>query len=257
MIFYFTATGNSLYAARQLDSELISIPKEMAKKDRHYKADKIGIVCPLFEFEMPPLIKEFIRDSVFETDYFYIVVTYGCHHGGVAIRTQEFLSSIGKPADYINTVIMHDNAIIVFDMDQQRSIEEEKQVDKHLSEIKADIDSRKKMVQEPSKEELDFYNGFMRWTAENGPMYTFPLYKVTDKCVGCGTCVNICPKGAVSLKEGKPVFDDLKCMNCMACIQACPTKALQFASVKEPNPNSRYKNPHVSLNDIIESNKQL
>jgi len=97
----------------------------------------------------------------------------------------------------------------------------------------------------------------MRWTAETGPMYTFPLYKVTDKCVGCGTCVNICPKGAVSLKEGKPVFDDLKCMNCMACIQACPTKALQFASVKEPNPNSRYKNPHVSLNDIIESNKQL
>ena len=52
MILYFTATGNSLYVARQLDSNLLSIPQEMARTDRHYKDEKIGIVCPLFEFEI-------------------------------------------------------------------------------------------------------------------------------------------------------------------------------------------------------------
>lgn len=31
MIFYFTATGNSLYAARQLDEELASIAHELRK----------------------------------------------------------------------------------------------------------------------------------------------------------------------------------------------------------------------------------
>nr|MCR5005505.1 EFR1 family ferrodoxin [Clostridiales bacterium] len=116
MVFYFTATGNSLYVAKHLDTELISIPQEMNKTDRHYKADKIGIVCPLFELDLPDLIKDFIRSSTFDTEYFYIIVTYGMHHGGVAERTQEFLESIGKKADYINTIIMHDNAIIVFDM---------------------------------------------------------------------------------------------------------------------------------------------
>ena len=29
MVFYFTATGNSLYAARQLDTNIMSIPQVM------------------------------------------------------------------------------------------------------------------------------------------------------------------------------------------------------------------------------------
>lgn len=257
MILYFTATGNSLYAARKLDNVIFSIPQEMQKTDRHYKDDKIGIVCPLFEFEIPPMVKDFIRTSEFETDYFYIIVTFGCHHGGVAPRTQAFLNSIGKSADYINTIIMHDNALIVFDMDEQRSIEAEKQVDKHLEELKADIESKKHWVQEPDRGEIDFYNNFMDWKKKTGPMYTFPLYRVTNACVSCGTCTRVCPRGCVSLKEGKPVFDDSKCINCMACIQACPTRAIQFASAKEPNPEARYRNPHVSLKDIILSNCQV
>ena len=32
MIFYFTGTGNSLYAAKQLDSDCRSIPEAMHKK---------------------------------------------------------------------------------------------------------------------------------------------------------------------------------------------------------------------------------
>ena len=66
MVFYFTATGNSLYVAKQLDEERLSIPQEMNKENRHYKAERIGIVCPLFEFEIPSLVKDFIRDSEFE-----------------------------------------------------------------------------------------------------------------------------------------------------------------------------------------------
>ena len=68
LLFYFTATGNSLYVAKQLESDPISIPQELRKTDRHYKADSIGIVCPLFEFEIPKLVKAFIRETTFETD---------------------------------------------------------------------------------------------------------------------------------------------------------------------------------------------
>ncbi len=257
MILYFTATGNSLYAARKLDPVCLSIPQEMQKAERRYQDKKIGIVCPLFEFEIPPMVKDFIRNSTFETDYFYLIVTFGCHHGGVAVRTQEFLTSLGRPADYINTIIMHDNALIVFDMDEQRSLEAEKQVDKHLEALKADIEARRHMIQEPEQEELDFYHNFMNWKEKTGPMYTFPLYRVTDACVSCGTCTRVCPRGCVSLQDGRAVFDDSQCINCMACIQACPTRAIQFATVKEPNPEARYRNPHVSLKDIIQANCQL
>ena len=88
MLFYFTATGNSLYVAKQLENDPISIPQELRKANRQYKAESIGIVCPLFEFEIPKLVKSFIQESSFETDYFYLIITYGCHHGG-GIHRQE------------------------------------------------------------------------------------------------------------------------------------------------------------------------
>ena len=256
MILYFTATGNSLYAAKQLDQELLSIPQELKKQNRHYKADRIGIVCPLFEFEIPPMVKDFIQNSEFETDYFFVIVTFGCHHGGVAERTQEFLTSCGKKADYINTIIMHDNAIIVFDMDEQRKIEDSKKVDEQIAAVRADLEARKQYVQPAAKEETDFYNGYMHYRKDVGPMYSFPLYQVTDRCVGCGTCTRICPRGCIRLEDKKPVYDYTNCINCMACIQACPTKALQFATVKEPNPEARYRNVHISLAEIIRANQQ-
>ena len=230
MLFYFTATGNSLYVAKQLENDPISIPQELRKANRHYISDSIGIVCPLFEFEIPKLVKDFIQGSSFETDYFYLLITYGCH--------------------------MHDNALIVFDMDQQRSIEAEKQVDAHIAAIKADISARKTYVQEAAAEEIDFYQHFTEWIRQTGPMYSFPLYQVMDSCIGCSTCVRVCPKGCIRMDSGKPVYDYQHCANCMACIQACPTKAIQFATVKEPNPQARYRNPHIKLDEIIRANEQ-
>jgi NAD-dependent dihydropyrimidine dehydrogenase PreA subunit len=228
----------------------------MNKENRHYKAERIGIVCPLFEFEIPSLVKDFIRDSEFEAGYFYLVVTYGMHHGGVAGRTHAWLESIGKPADYVNTIIMHDNALIVFDMDQQRSIEAEKQVDAHIDAIRSDIAAKRVMVQQAPADEIDFYQNFVAWIKKTGPMYAFPLYTVSESCVGCGTCTRVCPRGCIHLENKRPVWDYSRCANCMACIQACPAKAIQFITVKEPNPDARYRNPHIPLKEIIQANRQ-
>ena len=256
MVFYFTATGNSLYAAKQLDEERISIPQELNKKNRHYKANRIGIVCPLFEFDLPDPVKAFIRGSEFETDYFYIVVTFGMHHGGVAERTDSFLKSVGKKADYINTIQMLDNALIVFDMEEQLRIDPEKKVDEHLAKIKEDIESARNYIQPAPEEEKDFYKGYNEMKANMGPMYVFPLYKVTDSCIGCGTCTRVCPMGCIHMENNRPVYDYTKCVNCMACIQACPVKALQFDRSKEVNPNARYRNQNITLAELIKANEQ-
>ena len=61
MIFYFTGTGNSLYAAKQLENELISIPQVMKRKNLEFTADSIGIAASVYGHEVPPMVKEFLH----------------------------------------------------------------------------------------------------------------------------------------------------------------------------------------------------
>ena len=259
MVFYFTATGNSLYAARQLEEEPVSIAHELRKpaSERYYQADAIGIVVPLYEFDLPRPVEEFILDSTFETDYFYVVSTYGMHHGGIAERVAARLTAAGRRVDYYNTVIMLDNALNVFDMDEQRKLDPQKHVDEQLAAVRADIDARKHYIQPAAQEEVDFYEGYMKSPFDLHPHADDPLYRVGDECIGCGTCTRVCPMGCIRMEDGRPAYDYDRCANCYACIHACPAKAIRYVRYEEPNPNARYRNPHVTLADLVAANCQL
>jgi flavodoxin len=81
MLFYFTGTGNSLYVAKRIEASPISIPQAIHDADKHYRDDAIGVVCPVYGHEMPQMVKDFLKNASFETDYFYLVLTYGHVHG--------------------------------------------------------------------------------------------------------------------------------------------------------------------------------
>ncbi len=147
MVFYFTGTGNSLYAAKQLDREVVSIPQIIHNNSLEYEADKIGIVCPVYGHEMPEMVKDFLKKAVFKTDYFYIVLTYGNIHGGAAELAETELNKAGKKADYINTIEMVDNFLPVFDMNEQTALIPKKRIDEHIEKIRADIVSEKHFKQ--------------------------------------------------------------------------------------------------------------
>ena len=83
MIFYFTGTGNSLYVAKELDEEIISIPQVIKQERPEFVADSIGIVCPVYGHEMPGMVKEFLRRASLDIGYLFVVLTYGAHHGGL------------------------------------------------------------------------------------------------------------------------------------------------------------------------------
>jgi len=44
-------------------------------------------------------------------------------------------------------------------------------------------------------------------------------------CVQCGTCVEECPSGAISLDD-IPVVNVEECVNCGACAEVCPSGAV-------------------------------
>ena len=47
-------------------------------------------------------------------------------------------------------------------------------------------------------------------------------------CVRCGCCIRSCPRGALSVREGKIAIDRGLCEVCGACVEACPSHAMFF-----------------------------
>ena len=119
MVFYFTGTGNSLYVAKRLEEKPISIPQIIRNETLEFTADVIGIVAPVYGHEMPPMVKEFVQKAVFHTDYFYIILTYGNRHGGASELAETFCRECDIAPSYINVLLMVDNWLPGFDMDEQ------------------------------------------------------------------------------------------------------------------------------------------
>ncbi len=50
---------------------------------------------------------------------------------------------------------------------------------------------------------------------------------IGDRCIGCGFCFKICPRGAHQMHDGRHVLDRDKCNVCGACTAECHAKALE------------------------------
>ncbi len=48
----------------------------------------------------------------------------------------------------------------------------------------------------------------------------------TEKCTGCGDCVESCPLSAIEVKENIATVDADACGDCGACVDACPSQAI-------------------------------
>ena len=252
MIFYFTGTGNSLYVAKELDNQPISIPQILHRDDLTFTADSIGIVCPIYGHEMPAMVKQFIRKATFQTDFLYVVLTYGKLHGGAAEIADKFLREAGKKADYITTVLMVDNFLPAFDMNEQVRLN--KQVENQIASVRSAVQRRQHGIQKAAFKDRMTHKMYLKMV-KNQPETIWAAYQVNDGCVACGICAKVCPGGCIKLENGKAVHHLENCQACMACVHACPKRAIQF-TIKEANPQARYRNEHISLDELIAANNQ-
>ncbi|HYF83546.1 MAG TPA: mercury methylation ferredoxin HgcB [Clostridia bacterium] len=49
----------------------------------------------------------------------------------------------------------------------------------------------------------------------------------SEKCIGCGVCVDVCPHQLLVMNNGKAAAIDIDmCMECGACAKNCPASAI-------------------------------
>lgn len=253
MVFYFTATGNSLYAAKQLDENCISIAHAIHDSDPSYHAEKIGIVCPIFGHEVPALVRAFIEKATFETPYFYMILTYGNRHGGAAELAEQMLSDLGIHPAYINVLLMVDNFLPAFNMNQQKAMD--KKVDEHLEMIRNDIEQGKHYIAPVTEKDRAAHREYLNHRAKMPPGAFINLYRVTEDCIGCEICTKVCPENCFTMEGHKSVWNSDHCITCMACIHACPMMAI-LMNLPEKNPKARYRNENISICEIVDANHQ-
>jgi len=59
-----------------------------------------------------------------------------------------------------------------------------------------------------------------------------------DACVGCGTCIDACPVGAIALVDGRAVIG-AACKGCGRCAALCPTGAITLDLDAEADPRAQ------------------
>lgn len=251
MIFYFTGTGNSLYAAKKigdaLGEHLIDITTAMNEKSFNYTLstdEKIGFVFPVYFYGLPSIVADFISELKIETNqegglkpYVFGVITCGGGMGGAPKMLEEKLKKQGLPLGAAFELKMTSNYIMMYQAttpDVQKK--ELTAADEKLVEMIAAISKNKK---DEGKRKKAFI------TKVAYPLYVHGrktrLFYADEKCNGCGKCVRVCPVDAIKMQNNNPVWSKKQCTHCSACINRCPQEAIQYG--KKTLKWRRFENP--------------
>ena len=46
------------------------------------------------------------------------------------------------------------------------------------------------------------------------------------RCTGCGACLDVCPQGAITVRDGKADINRRLCIECGVCLQVCEAGAI-------------------------------
>ena len=225
MIFYFSGTGNSAWAARQLarltgdDAYDITTLKELPSLDG---SRQIGFVFPVYAWGAPEVMAEFAKKLPKPQVFTFGLCTCGVDAG---LAMKEFSKLYPLSSSY--SLAMPNNYIIGSDTDDE---------DKIQQKIAAARGELERMAREIQAQERVYrvHEGGLAGVKSHFANFGFNKFARSAKpffaessCNGCGLCQSSCPAHAITLRANKPVWA-AQCYQCMGCINACPQQAIQY-----------------------------
>ncbi|NCB92566.1 MAG: 4Fe-4S dicluster domain-containing protein [Clostridia bacterium] len=129
----------------------------------------------------------------------------------------------------------------------------DKDVDRQIKEILSNVKHHKVGYEKTLDNEVLHHQKIIEMTKASPELFDGSLLSVTDKCIGCGICTQVCPVGKYSISEKRAVREEGACEYCQACAQNCPQNAI-VSGKTDKNPKARFRNPQISLQELVEAN---
>ena len=244
MIFYFTGTGNTRWAAQQLaeatGEELHYIPDELGKTELHYvlkDGERLGFCFPTHGWQPPRIVREFIRKATFtfQTSYIYALTTCGDNMGHAMRIFEKELRQKGLHTDARFAIVMPESNVcfsfLHLDTDEKarQKVEAARQRMTHISQV---IIERQRGIEELVKGAIPFTYTYVIGGYYNKHLITDEKFWVDkETCIQCGLCQKVCPVNDIT--GAPPVWlHNERCTNCLACYHHCPTHAIHWGQMK-------------------------
>lgn len=254
MIYCFTGTGNSLWAAKEL-GKILKTPVEGLIKYRNMPLecpdDMVGFVLPTYMGDIPWIVKEILVKVKVRTDsYVFLVMTSNNGQSGRSFQSvDEALQINGGHLCAGFNLQMPGNCLISSAEENQKRLAQAPSVIKEISETIC----KKYMLYEPSGKKAE--NGFVEKSYFYGThslkrLTLMKNFRITKDCIGCGVCASVCPTDNIVINDGKAVHKE-QCAACYACLHWCPKHAVKL-KVPTLSKRPQYHHPEISLQDVKE-----
>ena len=257
MIFYFSATGNTRWAAQQLSDatgeQLINISEFNADKPlaQPQSGERIGFCFPVHGWRPPLIVRKFIENLRLRTEghYVYALCTAGDTIGETMDIFERDLQNKGIRLGAAFSLLMPESYVGLPFMDVDSPEKEQKKI----SNAATELEKHTSIILNKEPYRILLHIG--KWPRINSRLIgdVFVKYLITDKhfhvdsmkCVKCGICADVCPvkdiEGGLGF-EPKWKHNDT-CLTCFACYHHCPHHAIEFGN-QTKNKGQYFYNHH-------------
>jgi len=252
MIIYFTGTGNSLAAARRLAQKTgdQAVPLRAVRNADLAAERRIGIVFPVYCFDAPPPVREFLARARFAKDaYIYVIATCGASAGRAIQSAIRLIAGNGAEVSLSRKLRYPDSASVAVEANANRKIPRCTAAEAEIDAIAQDIEAGRRDLREvhgslsATIAETSVGRALVSWAFRQEPD--------PEACNGCGICSKACPCSNIEIADGHArIINRAHCAHCLACVQFCPRQAMTIRG-RRIRPELQYRHPGVTATDLF------